>query len=139
MEVNKERITYLIGEIEKSVTVLKEFSLRDKEDLLGDLKSLGSVKYFFITAIEACIDICNHITSKERWGVPDSYADCFNLLKDNHVIDEMFSKKLVNMAKFRNLLVHFYQKIDDEKVYEFLHSELENFQSFIDLISARYL
>ena len=53
MEVNKERIISLIGEIEKSVSVLNEFGLRDKADLLDDLKSPGSVKYFFITAIEA--------------------------------------------------------------------------------------
>jgi len=139
MGVNKERVTALIGEIEKAVTILKEFAAKPKDEILGDLKSLGSIKYYFITAIEACIDICNHISAKERWGVPDSYSGCFYNLKENHVIGEAFAVKMVNMAKFRNLLVHFYRKIDDEKVYEFLQSELENFQVYIDLISKRYL
>lgn len=139
MQVNKERIIALIGEIEKSLSVLKEFTLDEKDDLLGNLKSLGSVKYYFITAIEACIDICNHVSSKERWGVPDSYSSCFNMLKDNRFVSPDFAKKLVNMAKFRNLLVHFYGKIDDEKVYEFLHSELGVFDEYIRLISEKYL
>ena len=139
MAVNKERIAALIGEIEKALGVLKEFAVVEKEELLGDLKSLGSVKYFLITGIEACSDICNHISSKERWGIPDSYASCFTTLRDNGVISAEFAGKLVNMAKFRNLLVHFYRKIDDEKVYEFLQSELTVFQDYIDVISKRYL
>jgi uncharacterized protein YutE (UPF0331/DUF86 family) len=139
MEVNKDKITALIGEIEKSVNVLKELKQIKKEDLLEDLKALGSVKYYFIIAIEACIDICNHIASKQRWGIPNSYATCFNLLKDCNVLDDAFARKMVNMAKFRNLLVHFYRKVDDEKVYEFLQTELQSFQTYIDLISKRYL
>lgn len=139
MGINKERIIALIGEIEKSVTILKEFAGKPKDELLGDLKSLGSIKYYFIIGIEACIDICNHISAKEKWGIPDSYSSCFFCLKDNHVISEEFAIKMVSMAKFRNLLVHFYRKVDDEKVYEFLQSELENFQIYIDVVSKRYL
>jgi uncharacterized protein YutE (UPF0331/DUF86 family) len=139
MDVNKERITSLIGDIEKSLTLLKDFSQKGKKELYEDQIILGSVKYYFMTAIAACCDICNHITSKERWGVPDSYAGCFNLLKDNKLISEDFAKKLVNMAKFRNLLVHSYHKIDDEKIYEFLQTELGVFQTYIDLISNQYL
>jgi uncharacterized protein YutE (UPF0331/DUF86 family) len=137
--VNRERIISLIGEIEKSLQLLKEFSRVEKDELLGDLKSLGSLKYYFITAIAACCDICNHITSKERWGVPDSYSGCFYMLKDHGIISADFTKKLVNMAKFRNLLVHFYGKIDDERIYEFLQTELEVFQTYIDVIAQQYL
>lgn len=139
MGINKERLIALIGEVEKSVTILKEFAGKPKDEILADLKSLGSIKYYFIIAIEACIDICSHITAKEKWGISDSYANCFFCLKENHVISEAFAIKMVSMAKFRNLLVHFYLKIDDEKVYEFLQSELENFQIYIDIISKKYL
>ena len=139
MGIDKERILKLIGEIEKALTVLTEFAGKEEAAILGDLKALGSIKYYFITAIEACIDICNHITSKERWGVPDSYSNCFDLLRENNILDKEFSKKMANMAKFRNALVHLYWKIDDEKVYEFLHSELDSFEKYINKISERYL
>jgi uncharacterized protein YutE (UPF0331/DUF86 family) len=77
MEVDKERIVFLIGEIEKSVGILKEYGEKEKEELIADLRSLGSVKYYLILAIEACVDICNHIIAKEHIGVPESYSDCF--------------------------------------------------------------
>lgn len=128
-----------MGEIEKFVTVLKEFAGIKKKEFLGDLTVLGSVKYYFIMAIGACLDICYHITAKERWGSPDNYSNCIRLLKENNVFDEEFSKLLVSMVKFRFLLLHHAQKIDDEKVYGFLQTELGNFQIYIDLISKKYL
>jgi len=43
------------------------------------------------------------------------------------------------MAKFRNLLVHLYWKIEEEKVYELIQSELDDFNEFIEQIARRYL
>ncbi len=39
-----------------------------------------------------------------------------------------------NMASFRNMLVHRYEKIDDEIVYGIFQKRLSDFQLFIDLI-----
>ena len=43
------------------------------------------------------------------------------------------------MAKFRNLLVHLYWKVNDEKIYEILQYELVDFDEFIEQIARRYL
>jgi len=58
MGVDKERIMSLIGEIEKSLSVLKEYTQKEKELLVADLKSLGSVKYYLMVAVEACDSVC---------------------------------------------------------------------------------
>lgn len=139
MEIDKERIVFLIGEIEKSVSILKDYAQEGKEKFVTDMKSLGSIKYYLILAIEACVDICNHITAKKRIGVPESYSDCFKMLADNDIVTRELSNKLVNMAKFRNLLVHLYWKVDNEKVCEILQSELDDFGEFIRQIARRYL
>jgi len=139
MEVDKERVVSLIGEIEQALSILGEYGEEDKESLIGNLKSLGSVKYYLIVAIEGCVDICNHIVAKERIGVPESYSDCFKILRDNEIISKVLSEELINMAKFRNLLVHLYWKVDDEKVYELLRTKLGDIDRFIEQISKRYL
>lgn len=61
MGVDKERIVSLIGEIEKSLSVLKEYGQKEKELLVEDLKSLGSAKYYLIVAVEVCIDISKNL------------------------------------------------------------------------------
>lgn len=85
------------------------------------------------------MDICNHIIAKEHIGVPESYSDCFKILGERNIISGELSEKLINMAKFRNLLVHLYWKVDDEKIYEILQSELDDFEDFIKQIARRYL
>jgi uncharacterized protein YutE (UPF0331/DUF86 family) len=139
MAVDKERIVFLIGEIEKALGVLREYQQMEKEELVSDMRALGSVKYYIILAIEACIDICNHITAKEHLGLPESYSDCFKILGDKNIISKALTEKLITMAKFRNLLVHLYWKVNDEKLYEILRSELGNFNEFIKQVANRYL
>ena len=46
------------------------------------------------------------------------------------VVDEGFSKRLVEMAKFRNRLVHAYWDLDKETVYQILQSCAVDFQLF---------
>ena len=139
MPVDKERILYLLDGIEKALNILKEFQKEEKEKIVGDLKTLGSVKYYFIVAMEGCIDICNHILSRERWGVPESYADGFVLLGDKKIIPADLAQNLTNMAKFRNLLVHLYWKVDDERLFQILQSRLQDLDLFIDFITKKYI
>lgn len=139
MEVDKERIVYLIGEIEKAVSILKEYAQKGKEEIITDLRALGCIKYYLIVSIEACVDIGNHIIAKEHLGVPESYSDCFKMLGSKNIISGELSEKLINMAKFRNLLVHLYWKVEDEEIYEILQSELDDFKDFITQIAKKYL
>jgi uncharacterized protein YutE (UPF0331/DUF86 family) len=137
--IDKIRIVSLIGEIEKSLTILKEYSLQEKEELVSDLKALGSVKYYLMVAIEACIDISNHIIAKEHLGVPKTYSDCFKILQERKIISKQLALKLINMAKFRNLLVHLYWNVNDDKIYEILQTELNDFNEFTKQIAAALL
>ncbi|MFY9303018.1 MAG: DUF86 domain-containing protein [Atribacterales bacterium] len=139
MPVDKERIIYLLGEIEKALNILKDFQKEEKEKIIGDAKTLGSVKYYFIVVMEGCIDVCNHILSREHWGVPGSYADGFAFLGERGIIPESLAQNLANMAKFRNLLVHLYWKVDDERLYQILQSQLQDIDAFIDCIAKKYL
>lgn len=43
------------------------------------------------------------------------------------------------MAKFRNLLVHFYWNVNDEEIYKIIQTELDDFSEFIRQISIKYL
>ena len=139
MGVDKDRLVLLIGEMERAVTLLKEYRNIPEAAFVADLKSLGAAKYYFMVAIEACVAICNHITAKEHTGVPETYADCFRILRDTRIVSPELSDKLIAMAKFRNLLVHLYWKVDNERVHRILCSELDDFHEFTRSIAGAYL
>ena len=82
------------------------------------------------TAIQACIDIGNHIISQEEMGSPADYGEIFLILAQKGVIDDKQAEKLIRMAGFRNVLIHEYRDILINKVYDILQNRLSDFYDF---------
>jgi len=113
---------------------LQNLSQTSQEHFLGDFEKTDSAKYNFIVAIEAAIDICNHLIASRSLGTPEEYADIFRVMNEAGVFDNEFTERLVQMARFRNLLVHRYWMVDDRQVYRILREELGDFKLFEDAI-----
>ena len=134
MNLKKDRIITLIGKAQYSLGQLFRYKDDDSEILAKDPEKIGNIKYQLIVLIEACIDLCTHIVAKSFSVAPESYSHCFQLLQENNIIEKQLSDKLSEMAKFRNLLVHLYWKVDNKRVIEIAQNELGTFKEFIQLI-----
>jgi uncharacterized protein YutE (UPF0331/DUF86 family) len=132
---NPERVARMISSITVAVRHLSGLGQLDESEFLNDIHKIASAKYNLIVAIEAAIDLANHIISQNGFRAPDDYSDTFNVLLENGIIDEDFIMQLKNMAKFRNRLVHIYWEVDDKQVFEIVQSELDDFVKFIRSIS----
>ena len=117
---DSERMNKLISSMRQSCCMLGELTEITENDFLKDHHKQGSAKYNFITAIEACIDISNHLISKNKMRAAKDYADTFEVLAENKIIDSDFSQELMKMARFRNLLVHLYWNVDSKELYSIL-------------------
>jgi len=117
---------------------LGKLSTLSKEELLGNYEKIDAAKYNFIVAIEAVIDICNRIISQHGLGLPQDYSDVVRVMGEKGVFQERLVKTLVEMVKFRNLLVHLYWKIDNDRLYEYLRKNLRDFEEFITVVQ-KYL
>jgi len=130
-EVNIERIKQFAGEIKEALHVLKEYLPKGKEEILKNPTILGSAKYHLIVAIQGCIDICNHLVAKKGGRAPEDYADCFKLMADLGILENGLSERLAQMARFRNLLIHLYWRVDNERVYKILSENLVDIDQFL--------
>ena len=133
---NIDKIAGLVSELRKSTTYLKSLQAGGREVFLGNPDKIGSAKYHFIVAIESAIDICNHIISQNGYRAPEDYADTFQVLAENGALDEVFTKTLKEMAKFRNRLTHLYWEVNDEQVFDILQRRLDDFKVFLDRIAV---
>lgn len=61
-----------------------------------------------------------------------------NEIKENSekIIDKELSDKLRQMAKFRNILVHRYWEIDDQKILDYARNNLQDFDHFLKAIAG---
>ena len=74
--------------------------------------------------IEICADIANHIIADKGYRIPRSYADTFRVLYEKGIIEEEIFKMMENMAKFRNIVVHRYDQVDEYIVINILKNTL---------------
>jgi uncharacterized protein YutE (UPF0331/DUF86 family) len=64
------------------------------------------VKYTFVTAIEACVDVAQHICATEGWGPPADKGDAVGLLGEHGVLTLELAVSMRKAVGFRNVLVH---------------------------------
>lgn len=94
------------------------------------------VERYLHLAAEAAIDLANHLASFEGWREPTGYRDLFTVLAEHGVLPQENLTSFQDMASFRNLLVHRYEKIDDEVVFGIFQRRLPDFLLFYDAVKA---
>jgi len=132
--INLERIKQFAGEVKEALRILREYATQGREKIRNDLTLLGSIKYNLIVAIQGCIDICNHLVAKKGGRAPQDYGDCFRLMAELGILEKDFSDRLIQMAKFRNLIIHLYWTVDNERVYQILSKNLDDFDQFLEAV-----
>ena len=134
-QFDQETMVKLVSELRKNVVRLQDLAKLSEADFLKDPDKIGSAKYHFIVAIESCIDMCNHVISRNGFRAPEDYGDTFRVMNEEGALKQDFADELVNMAKFRNRLVHIYLEVENKQVYEILQDRLDDFKKFIDSLS----
>jgi uncharacterized protein YutE (UPF0331/DUF86 family) len=137
-DVNLDRLRDLAGHVRSAVRQLREMAEMPRDAFLADSRTVNSAKYLLIVAMEAALDICNHLAARRGARSPQDYADCMVVLAEIGAIDDDLKTRLVRMARFRNLLVHVYAKVDDAQVYRVLREDLADFDRYLESL-GRYL
>jgi uncharacterized protein YutE (UPF0331/DUF86 family) len=137
-EVNLDRLRELAGHLRDAVRQLRELGHGPRQSFLADPRRVNSAKYLLIVASEAALDICNHLAVRRGARSPTDYADCMTILREIGILDEDLTARLVRMARFRNLLVHLYAKVNDGEVHRIIREDLGDFDRYLASI-GRYL
>ncbi|AGK60563.1 hypothetical protein Asulf_00542 [Archaeoglobus sulfaticallidus PM70-1] len=131
-EVDVDLVNRRLVEIKQLLGELRNIVELGLEKFLSNSYLRDAAKYKLIVAIEAAISVCNHIVVRVVKEIPSSYSDCFIILGKHGIISQYLAEKLAYMAKFRNMFVHIYWKVDDRKVYEIMRKDISDLEEFIE-------
>jgi uncharacterized protein YutE (UPF0331/DUF86 family) len=134
-EYNVDRIRQIMGEINDALRKLSGYSEISEEQFLASSEKVDSAKYNLIVAIEGAIDICNSVVARAGGRAPKDHADCFEILGELNFLGGELRERLKRMAKFRNLLVHLYWKVDNMKVLKILKEDLWDIRDYLKIIN----
>lgn len=134
LNIDRDKILVKLSFIQNNLDKLKELQKLSKNEFLNDFRNIYSAKYILQTTIESMIDISNHIVARNRWAKIETNKDSFEALSKNGILPKEYIDKLYLMAKFRNRIVHMYEDINDEIIFEILKKNTEDFRVFLDCI-----
>jgi len=132
--VDKSLVLRKLSELEEYLGQIREFSSIAEEEYSKDWKTQRIVERTLQIMIELAADISSHLISDRKLRLPTSYADTFKVLSEAGLIDPPLYEIMEKMAKFRNIVVHHYDRIDESIVITILQKHLEDFLVFRDAI-----
>lgn len=135
----RDRISFIREKIRK---LEKDFKGKPKETFLKDEKFNAAAERFLQTAIQACIDISNHIIASLGLKKPtEDTAETFRILYKEGILPEEFAKTMVSITGYRNILVHGYLEVEREETYNNINyhlSDLAKFAKYIEEFLEKY-
>ena len=132
--VDKTLILRKLAEIEEYLGQVNEYASMTVDRYSKDWKAQRVVERTLQMMIETCADVAGHIISDKGYRVPSTYADTFRVLYENGILNKDLFETMEKMAKFRNIIVHHYDKVDTEIVVGILRKDLNDFSAYKDAI-----
>lgn len=130
-----ELIAKKLAEIETYVRELRTLVRIDKIPL--EVREERFAAHTLQLAIQNALDVASHIVSDERLGEPRTNQELFALLERNGWLTSDLARDLRNMAGFRNILVHGYQRLSLDILIDVLQNRLSDLTAFVQAIRQR--
>jgi len=136
LEYNPDKIRKITSEVHSALERLEDLQRLAEPEFISDPHKIGSAKYHLIVVIEGAIDLCHHIIAKNGFRTPEDYADTFRVMQERGAFDVEFTNSLMQMARFRNRLVHIYWDIDDSELHTIIQTRLQDIRLFLKKYGA---
>jgi uncharacterized protein YutE (UPF0331/DUF86 family) len=123
--VDRRTVEAMLTDLNHAISLLQVESKRPLSDFLSDEVRAFGVQHLLQISIESLANISNHLAADLSWAKPTSYVASFQNLVDQGVItDKTLGERLILMARFRNLVVHRYWKVDIKEVHRIIREHL---------------
>jgi uncharacterized protein YutE (UPF0331/DUF86 family) len=132
--VDEALILRKLAELDQYYSQLKEYENTTADQYSDDWKVQRIIERTLQMMIETCVDIAGHIIADKGFRIPKSYADTFKVLLEEKILDKKLSAIMEKIAKFRNIVVHHYDKVDAEIVAAILKNDLAGFVRYKEAI-----
>lgn len=116
--------------------VLEQLAALEPDSFINDPIVLGAAKYYLQSAVEAMLDMANHVMARSGLGTFETHAKTFDVLADHGLLRRDYLDTYRQMIGLRNRLVHVYDDIDPAILQQILVRDLDDFDRFIEDITA---
>ena len=132
--VDRDLLLRKLADLDQYVAQVAEFQAVTADDYRRDWKTQRIVERTLQMAIEACLDVANHLVADRQLRVASTYAEIYDVLGEAGLLEDRLRMTMIRMARFRNILVHDYERIDPAVVIRILREDLDDFGRFREAV-----
>lgn len=137
MPVDRALLASLLEDVRDRVRLLREKAPRDAGSVGADRLRWEGTLRLLQTSIEGCIAIANHLIAGLGLAPAADNADSFAVLHRAGIFSDVtLVQKLQAAARFRNLVVHGYRRIEPARVLPFLKSDINDLEACCREVAA---
>ena len=134
--VDRELVLRKLANIDLYLTQLVPYRALDVAAYAADWRTQRIVERTLHLAIEACMDVADHIVADRRLRVPETGAATFESLGEADLLPRELAASLARTVGFRNILVHDYARLDPAIVVRVLRTDLSDLERFREAVLA---
>jgi len=127
-----------ISSIKKYLKILERYKKLSRKEIEQNIDLRGAIERYLYLVTQATIDLAETIIAYKKFRKPTTYSENFDILKEETVISTDLTKNMIDMAGFRNIMTHDYDKLDYKKIYDVLKNKLTDIEKFVKSVS-KYL
>src|SRR3990170_7658911 len=128
--MKKEDIQTKIDIVLDNLEKLATLKAKTYNDFISDFRNIDSALHRLQTSIQALLDIGSYIIASLGLRTPNTNAEIIDILNEAGYIPKDQVEKYKKMSQFRNRIVHLYNHIDTEMLYDILMNELDDIKEF---------
>jgi len=122
--MKKEDIQTKIDIVLDNLEKLATLKAKTYNDFISDFRNIDSALHRLQTSIQALLDIGSYIIASLGLRTPNTNAEIIEILSEAGYVSKDKIETYIKMSQFRNRIVHLYNHIDTEMLYDILTNEL---------------
>jgi uncharacterized protein YutE (UPF0331/DUF86 family) len=137
--INKQFINERLLLIHSFLKELQELAILDQNSFLSHKRNVAAAESFLRRTLEAIFDIGRHILAKtDHIDLSTEYNSIVRGLIEIGIVDKKLGETLIQLAGYRNRLVHMYNIISDKELFQVIQSNMKDIENFVSEVK-KYL
>lgn len=117
--------------IRKMMGGVRSLPLDSYQSFLSDPRNAASAESYLRRGLEALMDLGRHMLAKGFGKAVAEYKEIPIELKKCGVLQEAEAKIMRELAGYRNRMVHFYDEVTTEELYQICHEQLDDVEKIL--------
>ena len=134
MTIDMDLIRRKLSRLNMYLDKLEPIVKRTFNEYLSDFYLKSSAERLIQLIVECASDINNHVVVESGKRPPEDYTSSFIRASEAGLIKRDLADRIKGSGGMRNIIVHEYMDIDDEKVFKTLPVALADYKEYISQV-----